>query len=712
MVYRLYIIALALVAAVAAQAEDPWADAVLEYTSMDPESGFTDPQRALGEPLGGLSLATPNNDDVVSLGIPGSRIVLKFDTPVTDDPANPMGLDCIVYSNAFWVGGNPQVKFQEPAIIEISRDVNGNGLADDPWYLIPGSRGFAANPFPVVNEPAGINNEPPFDPTLLAGRIRNPNSTDGNSATDNTEYNWGYAELTPTAPKYLDNFVRPDDPFAVGLTARSGGGDAFDIAWAVDSSGQPANLSEFHFIRITSLVNRQLGTFGKASSEIAGVADVAAAVDSDGDGILDDYEIRVSNTDPYRPESTVLPLEIPFHEGGSPAGALLGEASDANGNAIRLFSTGPRTLDETNVIVDITSVGDPGPPLPDVSAVKSLSAREYSSSESDFIAAEVDTAQFVFAYTSSDILAMDEPSLQPWRFSGGMWTQSGISEIAVNTQANQVTFRSRFAGIFILGAPGGSGDDDAPGPSGSIALTAAPPNGVIANPANTVTVTSGVILDQDSNVVNDGTLITVATTLGTITTADADGGVAGVQVPTSGGTISFSVQAPTQSGTASITAGSVQGSAFGELLYNFTPAPPAPPVHFRSLFNAEPGPVFVTLGAFGIADEFGNVVPDGTLITIVPDGVEITSADVDPNANGHQAAVDDGRVFVTVEAANRFDNWSIASYTDPGLTVQLSDQTFGSGDMPELPLHTAPWLIAALLGAACFALRKRGRGMV
>ena len=147
-----------------AAAEDPWADAVIEHHFISPPAGFADPAKALGAPTGG-GTAYPNNSGVVSLGEAGGYIVLKFDTPVTDDPANPMGLDCIVYSNAFWVGGDPLLKFNEPALIEISADVNGNGLADDPWYVIPGTRNFSAAARSGIANP-----DPP-----LAGTVENVN---------------------------------------------------------------------------------------------------------------------------------------------------------------------------------------------------------------------------------------------------------------------------------------------------------------------------------------------------------------------------------------------------------------------------------------------------------------------------------------------------------------------------------------------------------
>src|SRR5690606_13760545 len=140
-------------------------------------------------------------------GSPRGRIVLKFDSPIEDDPLNPMGLDFIVFSNAFWVGGNPQRRFQEPGIVEIS----ANGID---WYLIPGSRELQREngELPIISEPDGDSNSL-ANPYLLAGNIRNPNDLLGGDST--VEYNWGYAVLNPTLTPYLDNYVRPDNPFGV-----------------------------------------------------------------------------------------------------------------------------------------------------------------------------------------------------------------------------------------------------------------------------------------------------------------------------------------------------------------------------------------------------------------------------------------------------------------------------------------------------------------
>ncbi len=116
---------------------------------------------------------------------------------------------------------------------------------------------------------------------------------------------FGYAEYSPTLAlgdldgDYIvddpnlapdDFYTVPDDPLTVGITPGSGGGDAFDIAWAIDpATGQLADLPGFDFIRITSAVNVVLGPLGERSAEIDAVADAAPDPfgDVDGDGDID-----------------------------------------------------------------------------------------------------------------------------------------------------------------------------------------------------------------------------------------------------------------------------------------------------------------------------------------------------------------------------------------------------------------------------------------
>ncbi len=100
-------------------------------------------------------------------------------------------------------------------------------------------------------------------------------------------------------------------------------------------------------------------------------------------------------------------------------------------------------------------------------------------------------------------------------------------------------------------------------PAGNIVLTASPAE-INADGTSTSTISSDPIKDDKNNVVPDGVLITVSTTLGTITTPDADPGTSGTQVATdSQGKITFVVKSSTVSGTATINAASVLGNATG-----------------------------------------------------------------------------------------------------------------------------------------------------
>lgn len=293
-------------AAKAAAGADDFASAVVSYSPACGQfvnnANYNNPSRALGPPAAGGTL-TGDNTKVVSLGGFGGSIILKFDETVIDDPCNPFGLDAIIFGNAFWVAGNANRRWAEGAVIEISLDANSNGLADDGWFVIPGSHG----PLPVEAQtwdnnsgtstpPANLAWYPPGAPPMFSTStfalpaifdtqvLQNPN---GLGAT--LEGVRGYADCSPTlllGDTNADNIVdaptmgagefytSPDNPFVVGLTLGSGGGDAFDIAWAIESlTGAPAGLRGFDFIRISNGVNFIAGPQGEISPEITAVAD-------------------------------------------------------------------------------------------------------------------------------------------------------------------------------------------------------------------------------------------------------------------------------------------------------------------------------------------------------------------------------------------------------------------------------------------------------
>ena len=303
----------------------PFATRVIEYTPAPGQfvqsAVFNNPAAALGAPTGG-GTAQVDNSSVVTLGGFGGCLVLAFDHTVMDEPLNPMGLDGIVFGNAFWGGGNLTRHWGECGVIEISYDDNGNSVADDDWFLIPGSHmpyslginiaevtwdSNIINPlYPPASESwvplgrSGIWHSAAFPlPVAVFGALILENPPDLLDA----EAIFGYADYSPTlvlgdmdGDNVVDDvamrpdvfYTVPDDPWVTGISAGSGGGDAFDIGWAVDpDTGEPARLTGFDFIRICNGVHAIFPLFGEKSPEIDAVSDVApdprGDVDEDGD---------------------------------------------------------------------------------------------------------------------------------------------------------------------------------------------------------------------------------------------------------------------------------------------------------------------------------------------------------------------------------------------------------------------------------------------
>jgi hypothetical protein len=156
------------------------------------------------------------------------------------------------------------------AVIEISLDANANGLADDPWFIIRGSSLPAAPASASQTQPWDNNGATPTPPSNLAWYPTAPAFPGWPAAYTTTaprlpapfeaiplvnpggpgatlEAHFGYADLSPTlrqgdtnADDVIDDpsitpadfYTAPDNPLAVAVTPGSGGGDAFDIAWA------------------------------------------------------------------------------------------------------------------------------------------------------------------------------------------------------------------------------------------------------------------------------------------------------------------------------------------------------------------------------------------------------------------------------------------------------------------------------------------------
>jgi hypothetical protein len=323
-ILRVVTFAVILLSAASVWASDPWADYVVEFNQTIGQhvgdEALSDSTAALGAPnyRGEYDSQTYA---ILSLG-QGGHIVLGFDQPVIDDRLNPEGYDFIVFGNAMWHGGTFGYKWIEPAYIEIAQDVDGNKMYDSqidgPFYLL----------LPPYKRPAELA------PTQVTEFDTDPYNFFGDTGNTVTPLA-GYADITPslrlgdidadnvvevpnmdTAAFYTvpDRHADPDDTTTWAIDPGSGGGDAFDIKWAVevdryedttafiaegvwgsssdqyyspivgtpipklDQYGQPvgANIDRFTFIRIVDAVpNDFQELWGDIDSEIDAVADVA-----------------------------------------------------------------------------------------------------------------------------------------------------------------------------------------------------------------------------------------------------------------------------------------------------------------------------------------------------------------------------------------------------------------------------------------------------
>ncbi|OQB32141.1 MAG: hypothetical protein BWY07_02066 [Candidatus Hydrogenedentes bacterium ADurb.Bin170] len=691
-------------AAVPAQAAvHPWVARIYDYHAIDPVPGFTDPGKALGKPAGG-GVYAPDQSHVYSIGRAGagqgSFIVFGFEAAIEDHPDNPQGFDFIVFSNGFWVGGSAQRRWIEPALVQVSEDTNGNGLPDDPWYTIPGSRNLAASMLPQ-----GI---PDLSPPL-SGNVLNP-------GPGTEEFNWGYAGLAPTMPEYLDNYMRPDNPFETGITEGSGGGDAFDIAWAVDDAGNPAGLSRIHFVRLCAFIAGSHGPLGAVTPEVVGIAAIARDVDTDGDGILDDYEVRAAGTDPQRRENTVLPLERPLEWGGSPAGTLLGRAEDAQGNAIAFYSSGLRKGKRAyNCAVDIQIPPEiPAASLPD-GLLASGCARLFTASEEDFTAAQIQTAEFTLAYDAAQIAGLDEGRLEALRFDGTSFSRTGIENITRDPEENLLSFRCSRPGLFLLASEPGIGDTS-PGRV-TIPLTAEPVDGVIADGSAVIVVRSDSFLLADGSSPDPAALYTLALFpehLASVVNEDLDPDTAGIQLLANSGIITASLRAGTQAGSLTVMLALSDGTASGRLIVPLRAGTAAAPVTLEPLNPraTAPGPIHFTSDP--VTDQFGNPVTDGTLLTLEVIGGRCITPDVSSAQPGHQVTVTQHRLSFSILAEaedGKADTVAVylKLYADPGKTV-LIGSSFHVFDVVTMPLQKAFYpALLLLLFAGIFKAPVRRR---
>lgn len=223
------------------------------------------------------------SDALVSLGAYGGYVIFGFDHSIT----NKNGHDLAIYGNALM----PPWEWSEPGIVMVSRDVNGNGQPDDPWYELAGSEYHHAatrkqytityyNPKGTLDVPwkdnlgnTGSVQINPFhdhnyyplfaanqDSISFSGTVlRNTfGIAPGTSIYINESFPWGYTDSWSSGDDYGNNRY-----------------NAFDISWAVNGQGAAVALPYIDFVKVYTAQNNNGNTLlGEISTEIGGAADL------------------------------------------------------------------------------------------------------------------------------------------------------------------------------------------------------------------------------------------------------------------------------------------------------------------------------------------------------------------------------------------------------------------------------------------------------
>ncbi|MCM1109369.1 MAG: hypothetical protein NC388_10050 [Clostridium sp.] len=226
-----------------------------------------------------------NRRGLVSLGAWGGYITFHFDHSI----ANIAGQrDFCILGNALQseqavAGGGGA----EPGVVMVSKDVNGNGLPDDPWYELAGSCDVdsvlllnycyeltyrrdgelqavpwsdnlgrsGAVPRNIFHRqeyfPGWMEDEITFTGTLLPANAVDVNG-DGKQWLQ-MFFRYGYADNRPNSDRE---------------------GCSMDISWAVDADRRPVQLDFVDFVRVYTGVNQACGLLGESSTEVMGAEDL------------------------------------------------------------------------------------------------------------------------------------------------------------------------------------------------------------------------------------------------------------------------------------------------------------------------------------------------------------------------------------------------------------------------------------------------------
>lgn len=185
-------------------------------------------------------------DQLVAIGAGGS-LTLHFAEPIRNLPANPYGLDFVVYGGAAFMDVNWPNGLSDGTVFGNLGGVTRLSVSAD------GQNFYLLNPSLAPVTEAAL-------PTDSAGQFGLPPNP----------------SLTPAA------FAGRTLPEIRALYAGSAGGVGYDLNWAVDGQGRPVSLSEVNYLRLNVLEGQikldALAAVPEPSTWLLGLAGVGLLV--------------------------------------------------------------------------------------------------------------------------------------------------------------------------------------------------------------------------------------------------------------------------------------------------------------------------------------------------------------------------------------------------------------------------------------------------
>ncbi len=269
---------------------------VPEYEAGDTEADMI---RKCNDNVAGLS---PLKAHLIALGGWGGYITFHFDHSIANVPGQR---DFAVWGNAYQEMKNLVFGgMNEAGVVMVSKDVNGNGKPDDPWYEISGSCDIDSVGKVVYGYEVTYHQNP-------MGDIPWTDNRGGSGTIDRNHYHeqeyypqWLPDGLTFKGTRLPDNMYNLSDQvdntwspyyyvligfrygYADNLPNFTDNADAnsfnyqgcgIDISWAVNEARQPVNLDFIDFVRVYTGLNQkcpQPEWWGETSTEFMGAEDI------------------------------------------------------------------------------------------------------------------------------------------------------------------------------------------------------------------------------------------------------------------------------------------------------------------------------------------------------------------------------------------------------------------------------------------------------